>query len=124
MRRPVGIKCVAFCFLGHTVFPCRVATVAIFPSALFMSDTVSLGASRAFSLQPMMPMCFATSSPILRWKLGQAITITGTRRFGFIHGLLEEVHFCHRNRLQQLGNLLCQEILKPRSPRLRISSRP
>jgi len=37
------------------LLPSRVATVATLPSALEMSDFVSLGASWVFSFQPVLP---------------------------------------------------------------------
>jgi hypothetical protein len=50
-----------------------------------MSDRISLGASWAFSFQPVLP---PVCRPALRFgeeQLGQAINaVTGTRRFGLL----------------------------------------
>jgi len=54
MRRPVGVKLVFFLFPGTRFSLRRVATVATLPSALF-SERFSLGASWAFSFQPVLP---------------------------------------------------------------------
>jgi hypothetical protein len=54
MRRPVGVKSV-LSFFGWARFSLRrVATVATLPSALF-DERFSLGASWAFSFQPVLP---------------------------------------------------------------------
>src|SRR5271169_7112152 len=55
MRRPVGVKSILFLFCGTSFSPCRGATVAMLPSALSRSDSFSLGACWAFSLQPALP---------------------------------------------------------------------
>ena len=53
MRRPVSVKADCSCFFDSLVFLCRAATVATLPSALLESDS-SLGASWAFSFQPVL----------------------------------------------------------------------
>ena len=54
MRRPVGVKSILLFFRGTRFFSRRVDTVAILPCALSRSDLWSLGASWAFSLQPVL----------------------------------------------------------------------
>ena len=55
MRRPVGVKGIRFGFCWSRCFSRRVATVAMLPSALFEERLSSLGASWAFSFQPVLP---------------------------------------------------------------------
>jgi len=78
MRRPVGVKWVLVFFRWTSFFSRRVATDAILPSALSMSN-LSLGASWAFSFQPVLP---PDCRPLfhLTTEMGQAFNaVTGTR---------------------------------------------
>jgi hypothetical protein len=50
-----------------------------------MSDRISLGASWAFSFQPVLPPDFRPALRFEEEQLGQAIdAVTGTRRFGIL----------------------------------------
>ena len=65
--------------LWNMFSPCRVATVAMLPSALFHERFVALGASWVFSFQPVLPPDYR---PLfcLTTEVGQAINaVTGTR---------------------------------------------
>src|SRR5207245_61227 len=66
MRRPVGVKWVLLFFRWTRFFSRRVATVATLPSALFMERFVSLGASWAFSFQPVLPPDYRPPVPFFR----------------------------------------------------------
>src|ERR1035437_6870459 len=101
MRRPVGVKRFFGFFVGQGFFSRRGATVATLPSALSLSDFVSLGASWVFSFQPVLPPDFRPPVPFLEWKLGQAIdAVTGTRRLGFLFFLPKKILTlcCRRHR--------------------------
>src|ERR1035441_6547809 len=83
MRRPVGVKWVLLFFRWTSFFSRRVATVATLPSALFVSDFVSLGASWVFSFQPVLPPDYRPFVH-LSMEVGQAIdAVTGTRLWVF-----------------------------------------
>jgi hypothetical protein len=83
MRRPVGVKWVLLFFRWTSFFSRRVATVATLPSALFVSDFVSLGASWVFSFQPVLPPDYRPFVH-LSMEVGQAIdAVTGTRLWAF-----------------------------------------
>jgi hypothetical protein len=61
--------------------PCRVATVATLPSALFMERFRSLGASWVFSFQPVLPPdCRPFVHPSM--EVGQAINAVTETRLG------------------------------------------
>src|SRR6266849_9603723 len=80
MRRPVGVKWVLLSFRWTRFFFGRVATVATLPSPLLVERFYSLGASWAFSFQPVLPPDYRPPVPSLGWKLGQAIdAVTETR---------------------------------------------
>jgi hypothetical protein len=66
--------------VGHVFSSRRVATVAMLPSALCVSDH-SLGACWAFSVQPVLPSDYRPAVPFFEeWNLGQALdAVTGTR---------------------------------------------
>jgi hypothetical protein len=69
MRRPVGVKWVLLFFRWTRFFSRRVASVAILPSALLMSD-FSLGANWAFSFQPVLPPDYRPAVPSQRIEPG------------------------------------------------------
>jgi hypothetical protein len=54
LEKAVGVKRVLLHFFWTRFFSHRVAADAILPSALSRSDVISLGASWAFSLQPVL----------------------------------------------------------------------
>src|SRR5882724_5003289 len=83
MRRPVGVKWVLRFFIGQGFLPasrhCR------HPSIRTLGERFSLGASWAFSFQPVLPPDYRPCLPSPRRKLGQAINaVTGTRRLSFV----------------------------------------
>ena len=83
MRRPVGVKWVLLVFRWTRFFPvpsryCR------HPSIRTLSERLSLGASWAFSLQPVLPPVRRPLFHSEEWKLGQGFdAVTGTRRVSF-----------------------------------------
>src|SRR5216684_2336588 len=126
MRRPVGVKWVLLSFRWTRFFFGRVATVATLPSALLVERFYSLGASWAFSFQPVLPPDYRPPVPSLGWKLGQAIdAVTETRlwalcllpnwipplgccRHGFAVVARRFVDFsAHPQSVQQDGQLSC-----------------
>ena len=81
----------SFLFFIEELSFCRVATVAMLPSALSRSDFISLGACWAFSLQPVLPSDWR---PVVRLfpsrTLGQAINaVTETRLWALSFLFLE-----------------------------------
>ena len=75
----------SFAFSLDMFFLCRVATVAILPSALLVSDlfrSVQVGRSRySRCCHLFVDLCFHSQE----WKLGQAFdAVTGTRRVSFV----------------------------------------
>src|SRR6266487_7170152 len=82
MRRPVGVKWVLLFFRWTRFFSGRVSHCRHPSIRTLVSGLRSLGASWAFSFQPvLLPDC----RPFFLFaeKLGQAINaVTGTRRFG------------------------------------------
>src|SRR5690242_6369192 len=74
--------------LDKVFFSCRVATVAMLPSALCVSDH-SLGACWAFSVQPVLPSVWRPVILLSRESnLGQAINaVTGTRLWALCFSL-------------------------------------
>jgi hypothetical protein len=99
MRRPVGVKWILVSWLDTFLSSRRVATVAMLPSALCVSDH-SLGACWAFSVQPVLPSDYRPAVPFFEeWNLGQALdAVTGTRLGLFVFSLPGE-RFCFFMRL-------------------------
>src|SRR6266550_6112143 len=76
MRRPVGVKSILFCWTRCFLQPSRHCR---HPSIRTLDERLSLGASWAFSFQPVLP---PDCRPVFLFaeKLGQAINaVTGTR---------------------------------------------
>src|SRR5947208_2640558 len=77
--RPVGVKWVIL-FFWTRVFSGRVSHCRHPSIRTLVSDLGSLGASWAFSFQPVLPPDYRPALPSFRWRLGQAIdAVTGTR---------------------------------------------
>src|SRR6266576_4936968 len=76
MRRPVGVSRFFSRFVKHRLSPCRVAAVAMLPSALSRSEFVSLGACLAFSVHRCCHLFGAlwlllrspASASVARWR--------------------------------------------------------
>src|SRR6266550_5277091 len=76
MRRPVGVKSILFCWTRCFLQPSRHCR---HPSIRTLDERLSLGASWAFSFQPVLP---PDCRPVFLFaeKVGQAINaVTGTR---------------------------------------------
>ena len=85
----------SFVFSLDTIFLfCRVATDAILPSALLVSDLSSLGASWAFSLQPVLLPVRRPCFPSIRRKWARPLTQSPELGFGiFFFPSLEDFDF-------------------------------
>src|ERR1700688_3491766 len=81
-RKGSGRRIFGLASVSRFLLCAQSSPVATLPSALSLSDFVSLGASWVFSLQPVLPPDFRPLLPPTAWKLGQAIdAVTGTRRW-------------------------------------------
>ena len=92
MRRPVGVKSILF-LLGETslVYPSRVATVAMLPSALSDMSASRFGSVHVGRSRYQRRRCHLFGALwfcSLEWNLGQAINaVTGTLALAFVFSL-------------------------------------
>src|SRR5215475_16061372 len=95
MRRPVGVKRIRFVF--HWTRVVSPAESPLTPSFHPHSRGAiwSLGASWAFSVQPVLPPDYRPAVPLQEWNLGQAFNaVTGTRLWLLSFLFVERFCFC------------------------------
>ena len=111
MRRPVGVKWVLLCFRWTRFFSGRVSRCRHPSIRTLVSDLGSLGASWAFSFQPVLPPDYRPALPSFRWRLGQAIdAVTGTRLWALAFPFLGRFGLCcrrHRALLAVVQRFVC-----------------
>src|SRR5882757_6573749 len=93
MRRPVGVKSILFCWTRCFLQPSRHCR---HPSIRTLDERLSLGASWAFSFQPVLP---PDCRPVFLFveKLGQAINaVTGTRLWALLFLSKNVLTLCRR----------------------------